>query len=86
MPQHAYDYAIHSTSDLNPNDTARAQAMARIALDACRAGDYDEAQKIARVIVTLEQTGSLASLAGSSLASSSVVWALFAKAIEKTNR
>ena len=82
MPQHAYDYAIHSTSDLNPNDTARAQAMARIALDACRAGDYDEAQKIARVIVTLEQTGSLA---GSSLASSSVVWALFAKAIEKTN-
>lgn len=83
MPQHAYDYAIHSTSDLNPNDTARAQAMARIALDACRAGDYDEAQKIARVIVTLEQTGSLA---GSSLASSSVVWALFAKAIEKTNR
>ena len=83
MPQHAYDYAIHSTSDVNPNDTARAQAMARIALDACRAGDYDEAQKIARVIVTLEQTGSLA---GSSLASSSVVWALFAKAIEKTNR
>ena len=83
MPQHAYDYAIHSTSDLNPNDTARAQAMARIALDACRAGDYDEAQKIARVLVTLEQTGSLA---GSSLASSSVVWALFAKAIEKTNR
>ena len=83
MPQHAYDYAIHSTSDLNPNDTARAQAMARIALDACRAGDYDEAQKIARVIATLEQTGSLA---GSSLASSSVVWALFAKAIEKTNR
>lgn len=83
MPQHAYDYAIHSTSDLNPNDTARAQAMARIALDACRAGDYDEAQKIARVILTLEQTGSLA---GSSLASSSVVWALFAKAIEKTNR